>query len=88
MYEPEQVDEYSVALGKLFRWLQAAIDLREEDVMQRREHIQKLKEERQAALDASVERDRLRNQDLDLARQVRVFDLTLSRSSNLRKTRG
>lgn len=45
-YEPEQVDEYSIALGKLFRWLQAALDLREEDVMIRRDQIQKLKEER------------------------------------------
>ena len=52
-FEPEQVDDYSIALGKLFRWLQAAIDIREEDVMIRREQIQKLKEERQAAIDAA-----------------------------------
>ena len=31
-YEPEHIDEYSIALGKLFRWLLQAIDLREEDV--------------------------------------------------------
>ena len=69
-YEPEQVDDYSIALGKLFRWLQAAIDIREEDVMIRREQIQKLKEERQAAIDAAQERERLRDNDLGMARMV------------------
>lgn len=29
---PEVVDEYSVALGKLFKWLLTALELREEDV--------------------------------------------------------
>lgn len=46
MYEMEQVDDYSVALGKLFRWLLNAIELREEDVIMRRDQIAKLKEER------------------------------------------
>jgi len=45
-YEPEHVDEYSIALGKLFRWVLQAIELREEDVMIRRDQIHKLKEER------------------------------------------
>jgi hypothetical protein len=73
-YEPEQIDDYSVAMGKLFRWLQSAIELREEDVIQRREHIAKLKEERQLAIDASQERERLRANDLDVARAVRSTD--------------
>ncbi len=37
MYEVEQVDDYSLALGKLYRWLLHAIDLREEDVLIRRD---------------------------------------------------
>jgi hypothetical protein len=36
--------------------------------MTRREQIQKLKEERQAAIDAAAERDRLRENDLAFAR--------------------
>lgn len=67
-YEPEHVDDYSIALGKLFRWLQAALELREEDVVLRREQIQKLKEERQAAIDAAAEREKLRDHDLEVAR--------------------
>ena len=69
-YEPEHVDEYSIALGKLFRWVLQAIELREEDVMIRRDQIHKLKEERQAAIDAAAERERLRENDLLLARAV------------------
>jgi hypothetical protein len=69
-----KIDDYSVAMGKLFRWLQSAIELREEDVIQRREHIAKLKEERQLAIDASQERERLRANDLDVARAVRSTD--------------
>lgn len=72
MYEPEQVDDYSIALGKLFRWLQTAIELREEDVVLRREHIAKLKDERQVAKDAAEERDKLRDHDLNTA--IAEFD--------------
>ena len=35
--EPEHVDEYSIPLGKLFRWLQYALELRKEDVQMRRD---------------------------------------------------
>jgi hypothetical protein len=43
------VDEYSIALGKLYRWLLTAVEMREEDVLMRREQITKLKEERAMA---------------------------------------
>jgi hypothetical protein len=70
MYEAEQVDDYSIALGKLFRWLQMAIDLREEDVLMRRDQVAKLKEERQTAIDAEAERAKLRQNDLEVAQAV------------------
>ena len=70
LIEPEQVDDYSIAMGKLFRWLLAAIELREEDVLMRRDQIHKLKDERQAAIDMAAERERLREHDLDVARAV------------------
>jgi hypothetical protein len=44
--------------------------LREEDVVLRREQIQKLKEERQAAIDAAHEREKIRENDVGLARAV------------------
>ena len=35
-YNEVDVDDYSVALGKLFRWVKQAIDIRYEDVRIRR----------------------------------------------------
>lgn len=69
-FEPEHIDEYSIALGKLFRWMLQAVDLREEDVQIRRDHKAKLKEERKVAIEAAEERERLRDNDLNVARAV------------------
>jgi hypothetical protein len=66
-YEPEQVEEYSMALGKLYRWMLMAIDLREEDVITRRDQIAKLKEERAMAIQAAEEREKQMNSELELA---------------------
>jgi hypothetical protein len=52
----EAVDEYSVALGKLYRWMLLAIETRIENVKIRRALKKKAKEERQAALDREAER--------------------------------
>jgi hypothetical protein len=50
--QPEQVDEYSIPLGKLFKWLLYTIELRAADVVHRRELKNKLKEERKVAEEA------------------------------------
>lgn len=42
----EQVDEYSIALGKLLRWIKVAIEVRYTDVKNRRETYKKLQGER------------------------------------------
>lgn len=55
--EPEMVDEYSVALGKLYRWLLLALDLRVDDVVKRLEKTAKLREERELAIEASENRE-------------------------------
>lgn len=39
----EEVDEYSVALGKLYRWIVLAIDVRYEDVKLRRNNTKDLR---------------------------------------------
>lgn len=48
--EEEKVDEYSVILGRIHRWITQAIDLRIEDVRNRRDTIAVLKFERDQAL--------------------------------------
>lgn len=67
---PEQIEEYSIPLAKLFKWLLYTIELRAGDVVLRREQKNKLKEERRVAEDAFQERERLRSDALEHARNV------------------
>jgi len=39
----ESVDEFSVAIGKLYRWILFAMEIRMEDIRQRREHKRDLR---------------------------------------------
>mmetsp|Transcript_19643 Transcript_19643/g.26562 ORF Transcript_19643/g.26562 Transcript_19643/m.26562 type:complete len:253 (+) Transcript_19643:1413-2171(+) len=48
--EEEKVDEYSVILGRIHRWVTQALELRVEDVRNRRDTIAILKYEREQAL--------------------------------------
>lgn len=48
--EEEKVDEYSVVLGRLHRWVNQALDLRVEDVRNRRDTVAQLKHEREQAM--------------------------------------
>ncbi len=48
--EEEKVDEYSIILGRIHRWVTQALDLRAEDVRNRRDTIAILKHEREQAL--------------------------------------
>ena len=41
--DDDKVDEYDIVMGKLFRWVSMAIDLRCEDVVSRRDGIEVLK---------------------------------------------
>ena len=41
--DPDVIDEYSVPLGKLFRWLQLTLEVRKEDIVTRKEKKEKLK---------------------------------------------
>lgn len=66
--EPEMVDDYSVALGKLYRWLLLALDLRVDDVVKRLEKTAKLREERELAIEASENREQQMQVDIETAK--------------------
>ena len=66
----EQVDDYSIALGQLFRWLKQAVDLRIENVKQRRAQKAKLSDERQEAIDRENERVERRDEELEKAKEA------------------
>ena len=75
--EPEQVDEYSVALGKIYRWMQYCIEVRKEDVQARRELKKKLREEREAAQTEKEERAARREKELEEARNVNILKFSI-----------
>jgi len=52
----EAVEEYSIVIAKIFKWLNMAIDLRCEDVVNRRDTIEYAKQDRNAALAAEAAR--------------------------------
>lgn len=58
--QEDAVDEYSVALGKLHRWVVFAIDIRVEDIRQRREHKKELRAMRAEATEKERERQERR----------------------------
>ena len=57
-------------MSKLFKWMLYSIELRAQDVVHRREHKNKLKEERKVAEEAANEREKNRREACDHARSV------------------
>lgn len=64
-YTEEEIDEYSASLGKLFRWIKLAIEVRIEDVKLRRNQKKALEEKRQKAIEAEKQRNEKRDQQHD-----------------------
>lgn len=63
--EEEKVDEYSVILGRIFRWIQQALELRTENIRNRRDNIAVLKHERSQALAEDKSRTEKRSAALE-----------------------
>jgi len=57
----EAIDEYSVAIGKLYRWILFAMEIRIEDIRQRREHKDDLRKQRLECQEKEKERNDKRN---------------------------
>jgi hypothetical protein len=71
--EIEKIEEYSIPLSKLFKWMLYSIELRAQDVVHRRELKNKFKEERKVAEEAANERERNRREACEHARNVQSF---------------
>lgn len=63
--EEEKVDEHSIILGRIHRWVTQAIDLRIDDVRSRRDNIAHLKYEREQALTEDKQRTEKREAALE-----------------------
>ena len=57
----ETIDEYSVAIGKLYRWIMFAMEIRIEDIRARREHKDDLRRIRAETQEKEKERQDKRN---------------------------
>lgn len=68
--DEEIIDEYSVTLGKLYRWLVFTIDLRVGDVRERRYKTIKDREARADAIEREEERKQRRAEALDEAKEA------------------
>lgn len=85
-YSEEAVEDYSVALGKLLRWIQLAIELRVEDVKQRRAEKRQLRSEREDAIAKENERMARRNEAFKEAKAI--FDERVTAELQARKEAG
>jgi regulator of protease activity HflC (stomatin/prohibitin superfamily) len=66
----DAIDEYSVPLGKLYRWVVMALDIRIEDIRRRKEEKANLKSEREEAQSKAQEREDKKNEELEAAKQA------------------
>merc|ERR1712227_1042057 len=67
---PEQVDEFNMTAGRLFRWLLLSTESRKTDIIRRRALLQKERDERDAKIQAKEKRDQEREAQLEAAKQA------------------
>lgn len=67
---PEQVEEFNMTAGRLFRWLLLAAESRKTDIIRRRALLQKERDERDAKIQAKEKRDQDRAAQLEAAEQA------------------
>lgn len=70
--EEEKVDDYSTILGRIFRWVTQALELRTEDVKNRRDSIAVRKHERDMAMAEDKARTEKRQAALEEKSQVSI----------------
>lgn len=68
-FTQEEVDEYSVALGRLYKWLTFALELRIEDVKMRRVKKKKERDHREECEEKENDRVEKRQTDMEKARE-------------------
>lgn len=61
----ESVDEFSICLGKILRWVKMALDIRREDVVRRKNTHAILTHERESAIKAEEDRCTKRDDEMN-----------------------
>lgn len=65
----EVVEDYLLVMGKILKWVNQAIEIRCEDVVMRRDHLEHLKIERHSAEEASKARENKYENELTASRE-------------------
>ena len=68
--EEEKVEEFSLVLRQVYRWIHLAIDIRVEDIVSRRDTVEYLKQERNNQLRLNQERANLRERAYNEAKEL------------------
>ena len=56
--EEEKVEQQSLVMGKILKWIQLALDIRCEDIVNRRDTVEYIKQDREQAMRAEAERQK------------------------------
>lgn len=70
--DEEKVEEFSMVLGKVLKWIQAALEIRCEDVVSRRDTVEYIKHDREQAI--IQEAERAKKYEVELAEAKTAFD--------------
>jgi len=54
--EEEKVEQQSLVMGKILKWIQLALNIRCEDITNRRDTVEYIKQDREQAMRAEAER--------------------------------
>ena len=71
--EEEKVDEYSVIMGRIHRWVSQALEIRIDDVRSRRDKVATAKHEREVALNDDAIRTEKRRVELEQRMLVSII---------------
>lgn len=74
--DEEKVQDFSLVMGKLLNWIQLALEIRCEDVVSRRDHVEYIKHDREQANLQQAERQQKFDQELTEAKAA--FDEKLA----------
>ena len=61
------VDEYSVTVGRIYKWLLMAIEMRIDDVLNRRAKKEQQRKDRDKAIDNEEKREKKRDSEVEKA---------------------
>lgn len=70
--DDEKVEEFCLVMGKVLKWIQMALEIRCEDVVNRRDTVEYIKQDREQAIKSDAERTK--KYESEVAEKKQAFD--------------